>query len=107
VSRSGYYEWERRVLSHRALTDAWLTEQIRRIHETHRGAYGAPRIHADLRLAHGVRVGRERVERLMHQVGSRGSNAASGGRTTFMSDGWSASSSSCSTIAGCGHRPRS
>jgi hypothetical protein len=51
VSRSGYYEWATRAPSERALTDAWLTERIRAIHEAHRGVHGAPRIHADLRLA--------------------------------------------------------
>jgi putative transposase len=61
VSRSGYYEWERRASSDRALTDAWLIEKIRQIHTAHRGVYGSPRVHADLRLAHGVRVGRKRV----------------------------------------------
>jgi hypothetical protein len=55
VSRSGYYDWERRAPSDRALTDAWLTERIRAIHEAHRKVYGSPRIHADLRIAHGVR----------------------------------------------------
>jgi putative transposase len=82
VSRSGYYEWERRAPSDRALTDAWLIEKIRAIHEAHRGVYGAPRIHADLRLAHGVRVGRKRVERLMRQAGISGLQRRKRGRTT-------------------------
>ena len=34
--------------------------------------YGAPRIHAELRQAHGVRVGRKRVARLMRQLGLAG-----------------------------------
>jgi putative transposase len=82
VSRSGYYEWATRAPSQRALTDAWLTEQIRRIHKAHRGVYGAPRIHADLRLAHGVRVSRKRVERLMRQAGISGLVRRKRGRTT-------------------------
>jgi putative transposase len=82
VSRSGYYEWERRAPSDRALTDAWLIEKIRVIHEAHRGVYGAPRIHADLRLAHGVRVGRKRVERLMREAGISGLQRRKRGRTT-------------------------
>jgi hypothetical protein len=69
VSRSGYYDWARRVPCQRELADAWLTEKIKTIHTEHRKVYGAPRIHADLRLAHGVRVGRKRVERLMRQAG--------------------------------------
>jgi putative transposase len=82
VSRSGYYEWERRAPSDRALTDAWLIEKIRAIHQAHRGVYGSPRIHADLRLAHGVRVGRKRVERLMRAAGISGLQRRKRGRTT-------------------------
>ena len=82
VSRSGYYEWERRAPSDRALTDAWLSEKIRAIHQAHRGVYGSPRIHADLRLAHGVRVGRKRVERLMRAAGISGLQRRKRGRTT-------------------------
>ena len=48
VSRSGYYEWERRAPSDRALTDAWLTEKIRAIHEANRGVRGhTPAAHRD------------------------------------------------------------
>jgi len=82
VSRSGYYDWERRAPRDRALTDAWLTETIRQIHEDHRRVYGSPRIHADLRLAHGVHVGRKRVERLMRQAGISGLVRRKRGRTT-------------------------
>ena len=82
VSRSGYYEWDRRAPSDRALTDAWLIEKIRAIHEDHRGVYGSPRIHADLRLAHGVRVGRKRVERLMREADISGLQRRRRGRTT-------------------------
>ncbi len=48
---------------------ALLTE-IRRVHTTHRGRYGAPRIHAALR-ADGQTASRSRVERLMHHHGIR------------------------------------
>jgi putative transposase len=83
VSRSGYYEWAGRSPSDRALTDAWLTERIRRIHKAHRGVYGAPRIHADLRMAHGIRVSRKRVERLMRAAGISGLVRRRRGRTTI------------------------
>ena len=83
VSRSGYYEWAARAPSQRALTDAWLNAKIRAIHLEHRGVYGAPRIHADLRLAHGVRVSRKRVERLMRQAGISGLVRRKRGRTTI------------------------
>jgi putative transposase len=87
VSRSGYYEWAANVPSQRALTDAWLSERIRAIHTAHRGVYGAPRIHADLRLAHGVRVGRKRVERLMREAGISGLVRRKRGRTTIQVPG--------------------
>jgi putative transposase len=83
VSRLGYYEWAGRAPSDRALTDAWLTEKIKQIWEANRKVYGAPRIHADLRLAHGVHVGRKRVERLMRQAGLSGLAAKKRGRTTI------------------------
>jgi putative transposase len=83
VSRSGYYEWATRAPSQRALTDARLTERIRAIHTAHRGVYGSPRIHADLRLAHGVWVSRKRVERLMRAAGISGLVRRKRGRTTI------------------------
>ena len=83
VSRSGYYEWERRAPSDRALTDAWLTEKIRAIHEANRGVYGAPRIHAELAMAHGVHVGRKRVERLMRDAKISGMVRRKRGHTTI------------------------
>lgn len=51
------------------LSDAWLIEKIRGIHAASDGTYGARRIHAELRLAHGIRIGRKRVERLMKTAG--------------------------------------
>ena len=83
VSRSGYYEWAANRPSARAQVDAELVERIRAIHAAHRGVYGSPRIHADLRLAHGIRVGRKRVERLMRQAGISGLVRRKRGRTTI------------------------
>jgi putative transposase len=71
-SRSGFYAWLRRPPSDRDLADAWLVEQIREIHGENRGVYGSPRIHAELRLAKGVRVGEKRVARLMAASGISG-----------------------------------
>jgi putative transposase len=72
VNRTGFHNWERRAPSDRALEDAWLTEKIKRIHDASRGVYGAPRIHAELRMEHGIRVGRRRVARLMKAAGIAG-----------------------------------
>lgn len=83
VSRSGFYDWLRRAPSDRALSDAWLTEKIKAIHQANRGVYGARRVHAELRLAQGVRVGRKRVERLMRQAGISGLVKRRKGRTTI------------------------
>ena len=83
VNRTSFHDWERRPPSDRALQDAWLLERIKAIHETKRRVYGAPRIHAELRLAHGVRVGRKRVERLMRQAGISGLVPKKQGRTTI------------------------
>ena len=46
------------------------------------GIYGAPRIQAELRLAHGVRVGKKRVARLMRQLGLKGADGRGGGPRT-------------------------
>jgi putative transposase len=83
VSRSGYHAWSRRPPSDRALSDAWLLKRIREVHQRNRRVYGAPRVHAELRLAHGVRVGRKRVERLMRQAGLSGLVPKRRGRTTI------------------------
>jgi putative transposase len=83
VSRSGYYDWASRAPSDRQLADAWLIEQIKRIWAENRKVYGSPRIHAELRMADGVRVGRKRVERLMRQAGISGLQTKRRGRTTI------------------------
>jgi putative transposase len=87
VSRSAFYEWERGAPSDRALTDAWLLEQITQIHADHRGVYGWRRIHAELRLAHGVRVSGKRVRRLMRAAGISGLVRRKRGRTTIQVPG--------------------
>ena len=72
VSRSGVHAWQRRPRSRRARQDARLLELIEPIHRQSQRTYGAPRVHAELRLEHNVRVGRKRVERLMRQAGLTG-----------------------------------
>ena len=69
VARAGYYARASRSPSARTVADQALTEQIRQVHARSRGTYGAPRVHAELRLALDVRVGRKRVARLMRTAG--------------------------------------
>jgi len=83
VSRSGFHAWQRRPPSDRALSDAWLTEKIREIHKANRRVYGAPRVHAELRMQYGIRVSRKRVERLMRDAGLSGLIPKKRGRTTI------------------------
>ena len=68
VSRSGYYDWIGRSESVRAAADRALATEIRASHDASRGRYGSPRVHAELR-AHGRRIGRKRVARLMRGMG--------------------------------------
>jgi putative transposase len=83
VSRTGFHNWERRAPSDRTLTDAWLTETIKQIHDASRGVYGAPRIHAELRMEHDIRVGRKRVARLMKATGISGVRPRKRWKTTI------------------------
>ncbi len=71
VSASGFYAWQKRPPSRRALAGAVLTERIRAIHAASDGNYGSPNIHAELR-DEGTRVGCKRVARLMRAAGIRG-----------------------------------
>lgn len=72
VSESGYHAWRTRPKSERALGDEVLAAIISRIHTQSRSTYGAPRVHAELRLAHGIKVGRKRVARLMRRAALAG-----------------------------------
>jgi putative transposase len=82
VNRTSFHDWERRAPSDRALSDAWLTEKIKHIHAASDGTYGARRVHAELCLEHGVRVGGKRVERLMRAAGLSGARPRKRRRTT-------------------------
>ena len=72
VSESGYYSWRARPLSARAVRDAWLSHRIRAVHAASRGAYGARRVHAELVLGQGMKIGHQAVERLMRAAGLQG-----------------------------------
>jgi putative transposase len=83
VNRTAFHHWEGRAPSDRALSDAWLTEKIKQIHDASRGVYGAPRIHAELRMEHNVRIGQKRVARLMKAAGISGVRPQKRWRTTI------------------------
>ena len=69
VARSGFYAWQQRLQnpSPRAQENTVITAQVQAVFERHRGFYGAPRIHQELK-ATGLKVGRHRVARLMPGV---------------------------------------
>ena len=73
VSASGYFNWLRRRESDqggrvRRYSDEALLAHIRAIHAQVKGEYGWPRMHKEL-LARGIRVGKDRVRKLMQQHG--------------------------------------
>ena len=76
VSASGYFEHRQRIDSskpskpsaHKRISDEALLVHIRAIHAEVKREYGWPRIWKEL-LARGIRVGKERVRRLMKRHG--------------------------------------
>ena len=75
VSASGYFNWlRRRDSGHgrpaRRHSDEALLAYMRAIHAEVKGQYGWPRMHKEL-LARGIRVGKDRVRKLMQQHGIR------------------------------------
>jgi transposase InsO family protein len=70
VRRQGFYEWlaAEPDREKRAVAEAELADQITEIHREHRGAYGSPRVAAELRRR-GRAVNRKRVERIMRHRG--------------------------------------
>lgn len=68
VSRSGYYAWENRPKSARAIENDLLTEQIKEIHQKKRHTYGCRKMTEELRRI-GKKVNHKRVARIMKQEG--------------------------------------
>jgi transposase InsO family protein len=64
VSPSGYYAWKARRTSFKAEADAVLVGLIKEIQTQHKGRYGSPRVHQELKQR-GYPVGRNRIARLM------------------------------------------
>ena len=71
VSSSAYYQRRSGPPSRRVLEDAWLTEQIRRVHKANYEAYGSRRVWKALHREQ-IDVGRDRVRRLMCATGLQG-----------------------------------
>ena len=72
VSRSGYYDWLKRLTGppgKRASQNMELAVEIAEIHREF-AYYGSPRVHQEL-LARGHQVGRHRAARLMRKHGVR------------------------------------
>jgi putative transposase len=72
VAPSGYYAWTHRAPCERDARELGLIESIRSVHQLHRGVYGSPRVHRELRRQ-GVICSRKRVEKLMRQEQIRSS----------------------------------
>ncbi len=73
VSFTGYHQHHLRrqqIAGRRSMTELALLVHIRAIHAELRGAYGWPRMWREMRRR-GVRVGKQRVQRLMQQHGIR------------------------------------
>ena len=68
VSRSGYYNWEKRPKSKKPDRDKALLKSIRAVHRGNRKCYGSPRIYKALRQK-GIVCSRRRVARVMRENG--------------------------------------
>ena len=68
ISESGFYAWRKRPTCRRQREDAQVTQEVRQVFVTHRGRYGSPRIHVELK-DQGQRISRKRVARLMREAG--------------------------------------
>lgn len=82
IAPSTYFAARRRVPSARAESDAALKPELERIHREHFGVYGVEKLWRQLRRE-GVTVGRDRVARLMGELGVRGVVRGKGTRTTL------------------------
>lgn len=86
VTRRGFYAWKTRRPCARVLEDQRLSARIGEIHDETLGIYGAPRIHAELRLGDGIPISRKRVARLMRHAGIFGASGKRGGPRTTIRD---------------------
>lgn len=73
MSRSGFYAWKHRPVSHRRQYDEVLKAAIKELHQGFRRSYGAARVHQSLRRA-GLSCSRRRINRLMRELGVNASS---------------------------------
>jgi len=104
VSRSGYYDWLSRPPSDRDWDDAHLLDEIKDVHAASRATYGASRVHAELKLGRGHRIGRKWVARLMRCAGIKGICHRRKGRHRPSTRTWSSGSSWPRLPTSCGAR---
>jgi putative transposase len=81
VSENGYYNWRKRGKSQRKQEDEKLAERIEDAYHHHRGHYGSPRIHADLKDDE-IHCSRKRVARIMREKGLTARRKQRSARTT-------------------------
>ena len=72
VTRGGYYAWRKRPISLRRQYDLQLMSAITEAHQGFKRAYGAPRLHTELRKK-GFPCSVRRVNRLMKELGIKAS----------------------------------
>ncbi|TWX65185.1 IS3 family transposase [Colwellia demingiae] len=70
VSRSGFYAWRRRPRSMRAINDADLLLNIKKVFNNNHQTYGSPRVFHALKRE-GITTSEKRVARLMRENGLR------------------------------------
>jgi putative transposase len=86
IAPSAYYQQTKRPRSARAVRDAQLKVEIRRIHAEHFGVYGARKVWRQLHRE-GIVVARCTVERLMRELGLEGVRRGKARRTTTPDQG--------------------
>jgi len=85
VAPSTYYAVKARQPSSRSLRDAQLKEEIGRVHRQNFSVYGIEKVWRQL-VREGIEVGRDRVARLMRNLGLAGAVRGKRTRTTHPSD---------------------
>lgn len=86
VSRSGFYDWQSRLVSQRALDDRQRVVEIEAIWACSDRTYGAPRVHRSV-IKQGFVVGHNRVVRIMAANGWEGETGRRKVRTTIADRG--------------------